>query len=146
MIGLLISHYQTNNKLKIMKRIFLIFVLVLITSQGWTQETNRNQFSNTPESARYQIVQSELVAKITFKIDKYTGETFQLVKGENGLTWQAIETQRHTQDETNINKVNYQIFTSGLAVRMTFLLNVNTGVTWQLSEDSDDNLFWIALE
>lgn len=88
-----------------MKRIFLIFVFVLVTSSGWAQETNRNQFSNTPESARFEIVQSQLAARFTFKIDKYTGVTFQLVEGENGLTWQAMETERQTHDETHINKV-----------------------------------------
>ena len=42
-------------------------------------------------------------------------------------------------------KVNYQVFTSDLAVRMTYLINVNTGASWQLAADEEGN-FWKALK
>lgn len=129
-----------------MKEIFLIFLLVIITSLGWSQETNHHQFSDAPETARYQIVQSELAAKVTLKIDKYSGKVFQLVEGEDGLTWQSLYAETHTLDKATPNQVNYQVFTSGLAVRMTFLMNINTGASWQLSEDEEIGLFWNALE
>ena len=35
-------------------------------------------------------------------------------------------------------KVRYQIFTSGLAARHTFLLNVETGQSWVLTTFKDD--------
>jgi hypothetical protein len=130
-----------------MKQVFLILAFVLISVYSWAQETNRNQFSSAPETARYQIVQSELAAKVTLKIDKYTGKVFQLVEGESGLTWQLLFAETHPHDKTTtLEKVNYQVFTSGLATRMTFLLNVNTGATWQLAKDSKIGLFWDTLE
>lgn len=122
-------------------------MLVSLAHQGWTQETHRNQFSSAPDTARYEIVQSELGAKITLKIDKYAGQVYLLVEKKTELSWQLMVVQKHTQDKATPGKVNYQIFTSGLGVRFTFLLNVNTGATWQLAEHPEyKELFWTALE
>ena len=70
-----------------------------------------------------------------------------LVEGTYGLLWELMIVQEHFSKNTTINeKVNYQIFTSGLGPRYTFLINVNTGATWQLAEDSEsDILFWTPL-
>ena len=130
-----------------MKKTIFILMLVSFVGQGWAQETNRHQFSSAPETSRFQIVQSELGARLTFNIDKFTGNVFLLVEGSNGLTWQLISSEEQSSDETTANQVNYQIFTSGLGVRMTFLINVNTGITWQLAEDTKSgNYFWDAMK
>ena len=127
-------------------KICVLLIFISLCSQVWAQGTNRNQLSSVPSSSRFEIFQSELAAKITFKIDKYTGQVYQLVQGSNGLSWQLIVAEKHSQNKTAEGKVNYQLFTSGLAVRMTYLLNVNTGATWQLAEDSDIGSFWNAME
>ncbi len=121
-------------------------MLGLFVSQAWAQETNRSQFSSVPNTSRFEIIQSELAAKITLKIDKYTGQVFQLVTGSKGLSWQLIQAEKHPRDKATPNKVNYQVFTSGLAVRMTYLINVNSGASWQLSEDSEIGVFWNVLK
>ena len=122
-------------------------VLFFLTIEGWSQETYHNQFSNTPATSRFQIVQSEMGVRYTFNIDKYTGSVFQLVKSKSGLTWQIIESENQDYDKKIPNHVNYQLFISGLGIRYTFLINVNTGITWQLTEDSKTgNLFWSALK
>ncbi len=126
--------------------LFLILLLLSFAGQAWSQETNRSQSSSSPETSRFEIIQSELAAKITLKIDKYTGNVFQLVTGIKGLSWELITAEKHSADETATNKVNYQVFTSGLAVRMTYLINVNTGASWKLSEDSEIGIFWKALK
>jgi len=120
-------------------------MLVSLTHHSWAQEAN-HEFSSAPENVCYQIVQSQLGARWTFKIDKYNGKVFQLVKGKDGSVWQMIYKNIHTQDEITQDKVNYQIFTSALGARWTFLLNVNTGATWQLTEDKKSGIFWTALE
>jgi hypothetical protein len=136
-----------TKKVKMMKRIIFSLLLVSLAVPGWTQETYRNQFSSAPNTARYEIVQSELGVKITLLIDKYDGKVYQLVEGKTGLTWQSMNVEKHTIDKATPDKVNYQIFTSGQGVRFTFLLNVNTGATWQLAEDTVTSiLFWTALE
>lgn len=122
-------------------------MFVSLAHQGWTQETYRNQFSIAPDTARYEIVQSELGAKITLKIDKYDGRIYLLVESKKKLAWQLMAVDKHPQDKKIPGKVNYQIFTSGLGVKFTFLLNVNTGATWQLSNEPEYNeLFWSAFE
>jgi hypothetical protein len=55
------------------------------------QESNRHQFSSVPDTSRFEIVQTELGAKYTFKIDKYNGTVYQLVKTKgDGLAWEII--------------------------------------------------------
>lgn len=126
------------------KRIFFILVIVSLAHQAWPQETNRNQFSSAPNTARYEIVQSELGARITLKIDKYLGMVYLLVQGDPKLHWRLMDIEN--KEAGTLDKVNYQIFTSGLGVRFTFLLNINTGSTWQLVEDPEYGLFWTVLE
>ncbi|MCJ7446971.1 MAG: hypothetical protein MUO72_04710 [Bacteroidales bacterium] len=136
-----------KKKAKMMKRIFFTLMLVSLACPGWTQETYRNQFSSAPDTARYEIIQSELGARITLKIDKYDGQVYLLVESGKKLSWQLMAVEKHTQNKATPGKVNYQIFTSGLGVRFTFLLNVNTGATWQLAEHPEyKELFWSALE
>jgi len=129
-----------------MKKILFISVLFLLTIEGWSQATYHNQFSSTPETSRFQIVQSEIGTRYTFNIDKYTGSVFLLVKSKSGFTWRIIESENQEFDKKISDQVNYQLFTSGLGLRYTFLINVNTGITWQLTKDSKTgNLFWSAL-
>jgi hypothetical protein len=102
-----------------------------------------------PQTARYEIVQSERGARYTFKIDKYTGQVFQIAeKNNHDLTWEPIIFKDpRTQDETTPDKVNFQILISGLGARYIFLLQVNTGKTWQLAEDTKSGiLFWVKFE
>jgi hypothetical protein len=130
-----------------MRQVLILVILLLsFSGQAWAQETNRSQCSSAPETSRFEIIQSELAAKVTLKIDKYTGKVFQLVKDSKGLSWQLIPAEKHPGEKATANKVNYQVFTSGLAVRMTYLINVNTGASWQLCEDSELGVFWSALK
>jgi len=82
------------------------------------------------------LVQSLIAAKGTFKIDKFTGNVYQLVKTSTGtISWDLIIKEKVKGEVIKQGKVNYQFFTSGLAMKFTFLLNVNSGQTWQLVED-----------
>jgi len=130
-----------------MKKItLLILIFVLFEEQIFALDVYRSQISSVPDSSRFEIIQSELAAKITLKIDKYTGNIFQLVTSNKGLSWQLIPAEKHSKDTKKVNKANYQLFTSGLAIKMTYLLNINTGATWVLSEDNKIGVFWKAME
>ncbi len=102
-----------------MKGIFCGLILVLFVNMAWTQETYSHQISSVPPTSRYEIVQSERGARFTFKIDKYTGEVFQIAEKNNeDLTWEPILfIDPLTPDETTADKVNFQIFVSGLGAR-----------------------------
>lgn len=75
-----------------------------------------------------------------------------MVKGEDDkLLWQFLGNPEYEEymklNEDEQLRVNYQFMISGLGIRYTFLLNVNTGKTWQLVKDIDsDQLFWSPLQ
>lgn len=121
-----------------MKFIISIFTLFLchffIYSIGYAETSNLHQRTTTPPDARFDIVQSELAAKWTFRLDTYTGKVFQLVSTTSGgNTWEEML----IQDLPKINDANKQrfiLFTSGLAARHTFLMDGKTGKTWVVTE------------
>lgn len=114
-----------------------------IVTGGFGQEVRSHQKTQTPADVRFELVQSALAAKITLKLDKFTGQVFQIVqtKGDD-LVWEKIPRLPHKQDVSTPGRVNYQVFTSGLAVKFTFLMNVSTGATWQLLESKEQVLVW----
>ncbi len=88
---------------------------------------------------RYQIIQSTIAAKGTFKLDAYTGDVFQMVLNKNDESvWRKLNRNGHySNDHVIENRINYSIFTSTIALRHTYLINVNTGATWQIFRDTD---------
>lgn len=94
---------------------------------------------------RFKIVQSTIAALGTYKLDSYNGDVYQMVvdaKGNN--KWNLIRKIVHSYNDTKVEgKVNYEIFLSTIAMRFTYLINVNTGVSWQLFQDPDteENFF-----
>jgi len=75
-------------------------------------------------------VQSEVAARWTFLLDKYAGIVYQLVKdSSDDESWQKMLVAEPGQPADH---VRYQIFSSGLAARHTFLLNVDSGKIWQI--------------
>ena len=132
-----------------MKRIILTQFLILIMFKCWSQDVYSHQFSSVPDNARYEIIQSERGARYTLKIDKYSGKVFQMVlKEDSDLTWEPIMIlEEFTKEETTDGKVNFQVFISGLGARFIFLLQIDTGKTWQLAEDTNSGLnFWKLIE
>lgn len=126
-----------------MKHLILTIAIIASSLNCLGQETTNHQFSTAGNNSRFQIVQSDFGVRLTFNIDKYTGNVFLLVEGKDGITWQLIDAEVQAYDEKKENQINYQLFTSGSGVRYTFLLNVNTGITWQLVEDSKTKeMFW----
>jgi len=128
-------------------RIVVAMLALAATSASAQLETKTSQRTQPPPEARYEILQSDFGARFTFRIDRFTGETSQLVlQDDSTLTWQAIQKLPHPLTDTTIpGRANYQAFTSGIGPRYTFLINVNTGATWQLSEDPNQGIFWLPL-
>ncbi|MBS1585487.1 MAG: hypothetical protein JSS82_08055 [Bacteroidetes bacterium] len=89
--------------------------------------------------ARYQIIQSSLAAKATFKLDSYNGSVYQLVATPTGgEDWQLLRKKSHYKDDVQYdNMSNYTLFTSSIAIKYTYLMNVNTGAVWQLAQNSE---------
>ena len=132
------------------RSILTICAALLLPSYARSQTTlPQHQSSLLPAEARYEIIQSTLAVKFTLRVDRFTGTTAQLVlASDSSLTWQDIARIDHFVPDTRVPaRVNYQVFTSGLGLRFTFLLNVNTGATWQITEDPKTTVvFWNPLK
>jgi hypothetical protein len=127
----------------------VLFIVSIVSSNSEALDLDepnpRSHITTTvPEQSRFEFTQSSIAAKNTFKIDKFTGKVYQIVqKPDGGISWDEILKIKHSLDITKENQVNYQLYMSGLAVRFTFLINVWTGATWQLTQDTKTGmLFW----
>ncbi|MBC8637308.1 hypothetical protein IAG25_10840 [Caballeronia sp. EK] len=126
----------------------LLLSLALIPIGVAAQATNQQSvMTGVPADARFEIVQSELAVRWTFKLDKFAGVVFQLVATKDGgVAWEEVPRLRgRTPDPATPNRVNYQIFLSGMVARNMLLLNVNSGATWQL-QSGNDGISWVPFE
>ena len=109
-----------------------VAVLLVATSLLSQDVSNFHQQTTTPENARYEIVQSEIVARWTFRLDRYTGHVAQLVSTKNdGNAWEDMEVEEPGLARTP-TRAHFQIFTSGIAARHTFMIDTDTGKSWVL--------------
>ena len=118
-----------------------IILLILGSTAFFSCQNQANQeyaASSLNRQPRFVIVQSTLAAKGTYKLDSYTGDVYQMVQSANGYeTWEKLRRQVHSQSDSKFeNTNNYSLFVSALAMRFTYLINTNTGATWQLVQDS----------
>jgi len=138
-----------------MKKMLVFFILIfgsnIIYSQGIDISNNYDKKYNSVSSSllggKYELVQSDIVARLTFKIDKYNGRVWQIVeKSDGSYSWDMIEKEESKNDVKIENKINYQFFMSGLAVRFSYLINVNTGIVWQVVEKKDKSIYLSLVE
>lgn len=138
-----------------MKKMLVFFILIfgsnIIYGQGIDISNNYDKKYNSVSSSllggKYELVQSDIVARLTFKIDKYNGRVWQIVeKSDGSYSWDMIEKEESKNDVKIENKINYQFFMSGLAVRFSYLINVNTGIVWQVVEKKDKSIYLSLVE
>jgi hypothetical protein len=97
------------------------------------EKTNEARFTTTSlVGGRWE---SLLAGNANYKIDKFTGDVYILVqRNDNTLTWrliEKIEAEENNNDLTFQDFINYQLYTGGSSSYL-YLLNTNTGLTWQL--------------
>lgn len=136
-------------------RYLLLFYLVQAPLLAVAQDSGPSihQMTTTPANARFEIVHSPLAAKWTFRLNRYTGHVDQLVKtASGGSAWEAM-TVIDPLKVDGTSGPRFVLFTSGLAAKFTFLLDTQSGKTWELasmkkdSTDSNDpGVFWQPLD
>lgn len=138
-----------------MKKILVFFILIFgshsMHSQGIDISNNYdkkyNSVSSSLSGGKYELVQSDMVARLTFKIDKHNGRVWQIIEESDGsYSWDMIEREESANDVKIDNKINYQFFMSGLAVKFSYLINVNTGIVWQILERKDKSIYLSVVE
>lgn len=93
-------------------------------------QVRSHQMTTSPPSARFELLQSTLAARWTFRLDRFTGRVWQLVRtADDDNTWEEMHVFERPQVQTP-NRPRFQLFASGLAARHTFLLDSDTGRTW----------------
>jgi hypothetical protein len=112
--------------------VLAVAVLAVWPSRGNAQDvTPTHQQTTPPSAARFEIVQSPLAARWTFRLDRFSGRVSQLAQGaDDNLTWEDMEIIDPPATR-GVTRPRFQLFTSGLAVRYTFLLDTETGTTWR---------------
>jgi len=113
------------------------------------ESTPPHSATTIPPSARFEIIQSHLAAKWTFRLDRVCGHVVQLIGviGED-VKWEemiVVGLPKCSED----GKARYQAFSSSLAAKHTFLMNLDTGKTWRLTNvkfDETDQTVWVPLK
>ena len=127
-------------------RQFVIVVTCLLTLNATVlaqEKYTSHRQTAPPPNARFEIIQSAIVARLTFRLDKFTGNVAQLVStDDNGLTWEPMSVLG-LPAITSPSRPRFQIFTSGIAARFGFL--IDTGKTWQVVAGGDDVTVWQPL-
>lgn len=102
--------------------------------------------SPLPPNARFCIVQSIILRKQTFMLDRYTGEVYQMVKSKSGeYSWQKMRVLglNHSPDLSKNKSPHFLIFLGSMQARDAFLLDTTSGQSWKIFEDSDTKeRFW----
>lgn len=115
----------------------ILLVLALLAAANSSAEdvqvtVQSPQVTTASPTARFEIVQSTLTAKATFRLDRYTGRVWELARTKNDeSSWQETVVSERPPIQAP-TRPRFQLFTSGLAVRHTFLLDGDTGKTWVL--------------
>ena len=130
----------------------LALVVSLLSGLAAAQSANVHQSTTQPADGRFEIVQSPIAAKWTFRLDQHRGNVDQLVETSDGaLAWQGMFVLG-LPDVSSERKARFAIFASGIAARFTFLIDSQTGQTWVLNsfsgtEDGSDGFVgWIPFK
>lgn len=132
-------------------KILFAFISICLSLNSFSQTRNISHISSTLGSqARYEIIQSTLAARWTFRLDRICGNISQVVTAQSeNMTFERTPVLNLPKCIPD-GKIRYQIFTSGLAAMHTYLINTDTGKAWQLqsSKDKDGNdiVAWVAFD
>lgn len=118
-----------------------LLLLAMTICPAYCQLERHHAVSSEATGGRYEIIQSPLVRRCTFRIDKYTGWVDQLVgTTDNNFSWQHVPTLTYDGDDSPKTKINYVLFMGGHMAKDCFLMNINNGYTWVLTSYEDKNL------
>jgi hypothetical protein len=117
-----------------MKEIVLVLALCAagVPAVGQNYPSPSPQQTSTNLGARYEVIQSPLAAKWTFRLDRFSGRVWQLVKTkDDDSAWEEMPVYELAKIASP-SRPKFQLFTSGLAARHTFLVDSDSGKTWSL--------------
>lgn len=127
-----------------MKRLVLIMLCALSLNCSFADD-RYCAVRTSVDNGRYEIVQSEMMRKLIFLLDKYTGDVYQnVLSSGKERAWRKLNKAGLSNDSTPQTQINYQLFIGGFSVQDIFLLNINTGETWYIYEDKDTEVLFFS--
>jgi hypothetical protein len=124
-----------------MRYLAYAFACIAFSGSAFAQEPAKpaHQQTSPPPNSRFEIMQSPLTTKWTFRLDRYAGRVWQLAKTKDGgNTWEEMTVVDRTRLPT-ARKPRFRLFTSGLGARHTFLIDADTGKTWVVVSEARKN-------
>ena len=128
-----------------MKKLLLAsFVFFSSLTFAQTITVKPNFQTEPPQNSRFEMTQSGIGARFTFRLDKFTGRVWQYVKEANDEDgWEEMIV---LPKPTASSKPKFQIFLSGIGARYSFLIDNDNGNTWLLVsiklKDGSDGSAW----
>lgn len=127
-----------------MLTIILVAFFALSVTTTTAQEVVQHQASSQPADAQFEIVQSALAARWTFRLNRFSGDVaIMVVTKTGGLAWQQMTriglSRLQEADYVLSERPHFQIFTSGIGARHTFLIETDIGTTWVLVQRTERN-------
>lgn len=126
--------------------------LLIWASPGLRAQDDRKYPTTTSaiSNGRFEVVQSSIMARDTFRLDRFTGRLWQLVENQDkDVLWEEMVVVEAAAVITTANFPRFQVFISGIAARTTLLLDSVTGKTWILSlitrQDKSTYTAWIPM-
>ncbi|MEJ7624298.1 MAG: hypothetical protein WKF34_09940 [Pyrinomonadaceae bacterium] len=98
--------------------------------------------TSTVDGARFEMVQPSSDRNLTFRLDKFTGVVHRLAacpKDDSvgsDRCWKEMVVLDLPKSLTN--RIRFQIVVNGAALRNIFLLQIETGKTWQYGIERED--------
>ena len=119
---------------------FLVIISFIFISLGAMAQIEKHPYVSTSQTGgRFEIIQSPIARRLTFRLDKYTGEVFQYVLGKDDKPlWEKISNvwlSLILDKDKKQDYIKFQLFMGGIAVADCFLLDIETGITFNLYED-----------
>ena len=131
-----------------MNRILVLICFVMVSLCGYAQMEHRPSVSTSQTGGRFEIIQSPIARKLTFRLDKFTGDVYQLILDKyDKPMWNKISNfwvSKLVDDSKKANNIRFQLFMSGKALADCFLLDIETGITFILSEDTESGELFFA--
>jgi hypothetical protein len=120
-------------KQKLLLGLIVICILSPAFAEGQELLTSPHTSSTISPADRFQIIQSQLVSRWTFRLDRVCGNVSQLVGTKDGGTaWEPMPIELLPECQLD-GKTRYQLFLSSLAAKYSFLMNTNSGMSWVLT-------------
>ena len=127
------------NKTLLLAAVSLAFALGVVCQDAPSVSTS------TLDGARFEVVQSPLDQRVTFRLDKYTGVIDRLgtCPKDDGygskLCWKEMIVLEPSKG-VSTGRPRYQIIING-PLKLTMLLQIDTGRMWQFGIDPQERWF-----